>query len=358
MTRAAFYAPMKPPDDPKPSGDRTMARAIAAALSAEGVHVNLVSRFRSRDKAGNADFQSKKYAAALDEITRLTSQGKAENWHVWVTYHNYYKAPDLLGPAVSQALNIPYIIVEASRARKRLAGPWARYAKAAEAASDAADALLYMTRRDAAALEAYRKGGQRLVHFPPFLTCEKLPEETIRDGTILAVGMMRPGDKRQSYQLIADTLSHLGRQDIRLLVAGDGPARSEIETLMAPLDTRVRFLGALTEDAMNDIYRRSSIFFWPGVNEAFGMVYLEAQAAGMTVLAQDRPGVRDILSPGVAYPSPQEGTKAMAARLDLLLANPKLTRHLGRAARRHVGKHHLLDGARQKLASVIHEVRR
>ena len=49
----AFYAPLKPPDHPTPSGDRELARALAAALRLAGHRVNLGSRLRSFDRDGN-----------------------------------------------------------------------------------------------------------------------------------------------------------------------------------------------------------------------------------------------------------------------------------------------------------------
>ena len=54
MSTIAFYAPMKPPDDPVPSGDRTMARALLAALEGAGLgDMQPVSRLRSRDGEGD-----------------------------------------------------------------------------------------------------------------------------------------------------------------------------------------------------------------------------------------------------------------------------------------------------------------
>ncbi|MFZ9635662.1 MAG: glycosyl transferase, partial [Alphaproteobacteria bacterium] len=50
--RLAFYAPLKPPDHPVPSGDRRMAQLLMAALAARGHDVELASRLRRRDGAG------------------------------------------------------------------------------------------------------------------------------------------------------------------------------------------------------------------------------------------------------------------------------------------------------------------
>ncbi|MBT3400519.1 MAG: glycosyltransferase family 1 protein, partial [Rhodospirillaceae bacterium] len=51
--RVAFYAPMKPPDHPVPSGDRHLARLLLQALRHAGHEPELVSRFVSRDGAGD-----------------------------------------------------------------------------------------------------------------------------------------------------------------------------------------------------------------------------------------------------------------------------------------------------------------
>jgi glycosyltransferase involved in cell wall biosynthesis len=90
--------------------------------------------------------------------------------------------------------------------------------------------------------------------------------------------------------------------------------------------------------------------FWPGVNEAFGLAYLEGQAAGLPVVAQDRPGVRDVLAPG-DYPDPSEGVLPLANQLQQLLNNPALRHRLGHASQAHVAAHHLLPAASATLFS-------
>ena len=207
--RLAFYAPLKSPDHPVPSGDRAMARGLMAALQRGGATVTVSSTLRSRDGAGDSAAQAMLFNAAEAEVTQATARGRTEGWQAWITYHNYYKAPDLIGPAVARALGIPYLLVESSRARKRLTGPWAGFALAAEAASDAADVIFYLTHRDAETLRRDQTVVQRLVHLPPFLAQGALPLPSALDGPMLAVGMLRDGDKRASYQIIAETLALL-----------------------------------------------------------------------------------------------------------------------------------------------------
>lgn len=312
-----------------------MARGVMAALEYMGAQVDLAATLRSRDGAGVATAQAELMAQAGAVLPQVIAKGHAAGWQAWITYHNYYKAPDLIGPAAARALGIPYLLIEATRARKRLGGPWDSFAKAAEAACDAADVVFYLTARDREALTAYAPDHQHLLHLRPFLTSTDLPA-TARGTHLLAVGMMRAAAKLPSYELIAQVLALLP-PNTHLEIAGDGPARAQVEALMAPFGARVRFLGALDADALAQAYARAGALIWPGVDEAFGMTYLEAQAYGLPVIAQDRAGVRDVLYPRV-YPAVGDGAAGLAA---LTLAQPPAAEDI----RHHIRAHHLLPAA-------------
>ncbi len=350
MPRVAFYAPMKSPTHAVPSGDREMARNLMAAIGAGGA-VELVSELRVYDGKGDLAYQTELAALASDEIQRLSSSlGDAD---LWVTYHNYYKAPDLIGPAVSRALNLPYVQIESTRARKRLTGPWAGFAAAAEAATDAADVVFYMTAHDRVTLERDRADGQSLVHLPPFLPQTNLPDAAdCSTGPMLSVAMMRDGDKLASYRIIADTLALLDTPNWQLEIAGDGPARAQVQTLMAPFGDQVRFLGQLNKSELAAAYARAALFLWPGVNEAYGMVYLEAQAAGLPVLAQNRPGVRDVVLAGNLVP-PEGGPPALAQELGQCLGAAGTRRRRATLARKAVAQSHLIGSATRTIWSAL-----
>ncbi|TLP69272.1 glycosyltransferase family 4 protein [Parasedimentitalea maritima] len=347
--RVAFYAPLKSPHHPVPSGDREMARNLMAIIAAGGASVDLVSELKIYDKRGDRALQEDLHAQAKTEADRLIRT--LPDMDLWVTYHNYYKAPDLIGPIVAHARNIPYVQIESTRATSRLTGSWAGFAASAHRACDAADVIFYLTANDLITLKRERFENQNLVHFPPFLPTETLPSAARLTGPMLTAGMMRSGDKLASYQIIAKTLAHL-TGDWSLQIAGDGPARAEVETLMAPFGPRVTFLGQLDRTEMAAAYANASLFLWPGVNEAFGMVYLEAQGHGLPVVAQDRPGLRDVLLPGT-YPTPEDGPKALAHQITGLLTDPALRASLGTAARRMISKTHLAPAATARFWSAV-----
>ena len=350
MTHLAFYAPLKSPNHAVPSGDRAMARSLMKALADADCTVDLASELRSLDRIGDPDQQAALQSAAECEIQRLLNQTAETPWQAWVTYHNYYKAPDLIGPAVSALLGIPYIQIESTRAHKRLHGPWGSFAQAAETASDHANVIFHLTAHDRITLLKHKANHQKIVHLPPFLaltSLDPIPERPRDSAKILCAGMMRRGDKFASYQIIAETLTQLRDKNWRLDIAGDGPARSAVEALFAPFSDHVTFLGVLGAQAMREAYKSADLFFWPGVNEAFGMVYLEAQAAGLPVIAQDRPGVRDVIHGGILT-DPDDPT-SLAVEIDGLISAPDRRLRLAQIGRDGIQTHHLIPAASRTL---------
>ena len=90
----------------------------------------------------------------------------------------------------------------------------------------------------------------------------------------------------------------------------------------------------------------ADLLVWPAIQEAYGMALLEAQAAGLPVLAGDAGGVPDIVrhgSTGVLVP--EGDVAAFAAALGGLLDAPGRLPAMGEAARRTVQAEHGLDAA-------------
>lgn len=342
--RIAFYAPLKSPRHPDPSGDRTLARLLWRALEAADFAPALASELRTLDKSGDLSAQAALRERSRAEVERLIARYRSGPAHerpaLWFTYHVYYKAPDWIGPAVADALGIPYVVAEASRASKRARGSWALGHAGAEAALDRADAIFVLTSADRESLERSRPPRQTLIDLPPFLDCagrQALPRPPgLGPIRLLAVGMMRPGDKFASYGQLADALSRLHRSDWTLDVAGDGPMRGAIEDLFASFGSRVRFLGRIDDAGELDaIYARSDLLVWPAVREAFGMAPLEAQAQGTPVLAGAHGGVASVVVDGVGGRlAPPDDVATFAVLLDALMSDTEERGRLSRGALR------------------------
>ncbi len=372
--RLAFYAPMKAPDHPVPSGDRAVARLLLRALALGGHQVELASRLRSWQATPNLQRQAR--LAELGQglarriLRRYERRPAAERPQAWLTYHLYYKAPDFLGALVAGALSIPYLLVEVSVANKRAGTPWDLGHRATLTAIDAADSVVQLNPEDAECLPE----GTNQVLLPAFLDaapyraarqdrCRLRAEMAARLALdpavpwLVAVAMMRPGDKLASYRILASSLARLRDRPWQLLLIGDGSARTEVEsafrTALADDQARVRFLGKLPEAEVAVPLAASDLFVWPAVNEAYGMALLEAQASGLPAVAGRRPGVSEIVADGETGLLTPLDDAALAAALRELLQDPDRLREMSRQALAKVTARHDLPAAAMGLNQVI-----
>jgi len=163
--------------------------------------------------------------------------------------------------------------------------------------------------------------------------------------------MMRPGDKLASYRALAQALALLPGRPWFLLVAGDGPMRAEVTRAFADtVPGRTAFLGELGQAALAEVYAACDLFVWPAVNEAYGMALLEAQAAGLPVVAGRVRGVPDVVRDGVTGLLAAGGDHAaFAACVQDLLDSPDRRSAMGRAAAQFVAGERSLETAAQQL---------
>lgn len=360
----AFYAPLKPPDHPNPSGDRLLARLFMTALERAGHRVSLASNLRSFEGAGNAVDQSAIRGAADTAAHQLIDRwrnGPAPD--LWFSYHIYHKAPDWIGPRVSGALGIPYVIAEASVSPSQVGGPWRDGHEQARRCVARADAVVAINRRDVECTRPLLRADAKLLRLAPFIDSRawptprrtKAPVDNVRIAT---VARMRRGDKARSWMMLADWIERLRTRGWTLDVVGDGDARVEIEDrLRACAGDRVRFHGRLEGDDLAAVLDGADLFVWPAFNEAFGMALLEAQSRGLAVFAGRNGGVPDVAAHGrAALLVDLADTAAAARQLDYLLARPAVIERMGRDGRTRVDACHSIDTAASALNRLVTEL--
>jgi glycogen synthase len=122
---------------------------------------------------------------------------------------------------------------------------------------------------------------------------------------------------------------------VRLVVAGDGPLRAAVraEAVRLGVADTVELLGAVPRAEIPALYAAADLFALPSLNEAFGIVALEARAAGLPVVAMRDGGAADLVEHG------REGLLAedddeFAAQLGTLVVDAALRRRMQAAASR------------------------
>ncbi|MBB3772622.1 glycosyltransferase involved in cell wall biosynthesis [Angulomicrobium tetraedrale] len=360
--RCLFLAPLKAPDHPVPSGERTMARLFLRLLERLGYTVELASDLTSFAPDPDPARWPALDERARAEIRRLVARHGEERIACVFTYHVYYKAPDLIGPGLAAALGVPYVIAEPSRAPKRASGPFAEGHARAEAAIAAAGLLLPPTAADRDMLDRLKSPQQRIFDLKPFIDPAEWPNprrdraiSKSRPVRLLTVAMMRPGDKLTSYRQLGAALAGLEGDGWTLDVVGDGPVRAEVEAALAPLGARVRFRGGIAgRAALGEMFSAADLFVWPGVNEAFGVVYLEAQAHGLPCVAGNHGGIADAVKAGeTALLTPPGDIPAFRASVAQLIADGDRRRAMGEAAARFIGAERTLAAAATTLAQAF-----
>ena len=374
----AFYAPLKSPDHPVPSGDRKIARLFVQALQQSGFTVQLVSRLRSFDRRGEPLRQQRLMAIASREAARILRRWQKQQYRpsAWFSYHLYYKAPDLIGPLICRQLNIPYIVAEASWAGKRATGPWSLFHQQVDIALKQACKVICINPVDKIALDSYFLALQRPKSQVKLLKAFIAPSEHSHNiepavqrqqlagqfalnpaqPWLIVIAMMRRGDKHQSYRLLAEVTAKLQQQS-QILIVGDGEMAAAVKALFAG-QKNVFFAGSLDNKQILILLPQFELLIWPAINEALGMIFLEAQQAGVTVIAGRQGGVDSLIADGHSGRLvTATDTDAMARTVDSLLADPTLLKKMQSAAAAYVQEQHSLATAASQLQQIIGALR-
>jgi len=123
---------------------------------------------------------------------------------------------------------------------------------------------------------------------------------------VLSVGRLV---ERKGFDRIIDAMAQVVPiyPDVQCVIAGTGPLLKALEMLVREwrLERNVRFLGAVSDDDLRDLYSLAEVFVLPnrqmsdGDTEGFGLVFLEANACGTPVVAGDAGGAIDAVQNGV-----------------------------------------------------------
>jgi glycosyltransferase involved in cell wall biosynthesis len=166
--------------------------------------------------------------------------------------------------------------------------------------------------------------------------------------------------ERKANDLVLRAIASLeGRVSIEHTIAGDGPERTRLEALAAELGIadRVRFVGAYVHEDLPALLHDCDLFVMPSWDEAFGVVYLEAMACGVPVIAASDGGATDVVDDGRnGFLVPPRGVSAVADAIASFAATSPDSRARMRGAARTKAESFTWEANARGLVDVVREV--
>lgn len=343
--KIAFYCPLKPISHPVPSGDREIARGLHEFFQSKGADIFILSEFRTKDfyRSFHGIF------GWLVALLRAYRDVKRQKPDCFFTYHLYYKAPDPIASLLSWWFQKPYFVFEGMYSRKaaRRSPYWVGYwftrfalRRATKIYSDKTDDLEFL-------LQHFSK--EKVSYVPPSLSLELFSgsdtdanswrkQEGIGEIPIVAtVAMLRADRKTEGIRFLLRALQKVSTPFHWVLV-GDGDCFPEIQNTVKQLGwSHVSLVGKKSKDEVARILASSDLFAFPGYDEGFGFVFLEAQASFLPVVAFQNGGIPDaVKNEETGYLVGVDDVDTFALKLQFLLENAKDRKAMGLRARKFV----------------------
>ena len=151
---------------------------------------------------------------------------------------------------------------------------------------------------------------------------------------LLFVGRLEP---RKGFPVAVRAFASLAERyaDLQLVVVGDGDERTAVDQLAPAIRSRVHMMGRVSAEALPTFHKAADIFISPATgSESFGIVLVEAMAAGLPLVASDIAGYREVARDRreglLVQPSDHD---ALANGVERLLQSPALAAELGERGR-------------------------
>ena len=185
-------------------------------------------------------------------------------------------------------------------------------------------------------------------------------------GRVLSVARLDPDDRYKGVDTLVRAWPRVleSQPDAELIVVGDGADRARLERLAidSGTDGHVRFTGRIDDRDLQELYRTASVFALPtgatvgsgAGGEGFGLVFLEAAASGVPVVAGRSGAVPEVVEDGRTGLLVEPGDPvAVADAIGVLLKDENLRSRMGRAARARAKKHFSYAAFGDRIESVL-----
>ena len=192
------------------------------------------------------------------------------------------------------------------------------------------------------------------------------PERPSRDGHPFTAAYVGRLAEEKGVDTAITAVSLLSRENVRLLIAGDGPARRDLEAQAESLGVheRIGWEGYVPHDSIMSVYERADVLIVPSKTvpnwkEQFGRVVTESLACGVPVIASDSGELPELMAKtGGGWTFAEGDAEALAGAIRHVAANPHEARERGDRGRRAVEKLFSADGIARQFVGVVEEALR
>lgn len=188
------------------------------------------------------------------------------------------------------------------------------------------------------------------------------PRKLRGNGKVNLLTVARLAEKKGvQYSIRAVAKALIGHPQIEYKIAGDGPLRSELISLIGALGItdRVKLLGWKQQREIAELMKEADILLAPSVTSKDGdqegtpTVVIEALARGLPVLSTWHSGIPELVQDGESgFLVPERDVDALAEKLEFLIRHHELWPEMGRAGRDFVERHHDIDRLNDQLVEL------
>ncbi len=185
-----------------------------------------------------------------------------------------------------------------------------------------------------------------------------LPRRFPSGRVVLTVGQWRASEKYKGLDTLLAAMPQVMARvpDAWLVAVGGGDDRERLQSLAreSPAGERMVFLDGLSQEELRSCYAQCRVFALPSRGEGFGLVFLEAMAAGKPVVGGAHGGTPDVVEDGVTgILVPHGDTERLAAALQRLLVNEGLSIEMGRKGRERVQQVYRFEQFSTRLRGIL-----
>jgi glycosyltransferase involved in cell wall biosynthesis len=303
----------------EPGGVQVLTRMIEAGFSARGIEVDTLALIRQGTTGERLSH--------LGHVARRIAAGRYD------AIFSYHAAAGLVMATVGRAAGVGKRLSHLTAMPDAIHARWRALDKLAGATGGYSE-VIANSAATAAAFSDYPAAFTRRIHtIPHGVVPVPAPLRQVdwkerlgiapASRVLVAAGRLTP---QKNYETAIKALAL--RPDSHLAIAGDGPLRDSLEALAGGLNVRERLHlpGSLQRAELGDFFAIADIYLSPSNWETFGLAAVEAQMAGLPVIATDLPVLREVLG-AAADPTtlafhPVGDAQALATAIDAMLASP------------------------------------